>query len=404
MSNSIEMAWEAVKGNKLHSTLTIISIIIGVSAVIMISSLGSGTKNGIVKELEDLGGNEICIYCNPKNIGVFISDKDIDLLKDSINGIIGISAQKTISGELETKYGKFNVNIECVMYDYRFFDKNGLEKGKYFSMSEYQNAFPGGVISYNDAMRMFGSIDVIGNAVDIVVGEKKITYIIEGVQAENSSTKSEYIYSDTPVQIIVPMTVSNSLYSMESNKYSEIFILVDKEYDVEMVGSNAINIILHRNNMKTDDLQISYANDYIEMVDNIILLVTTILVILGAISIFVGGIGVTNIMLLNVKIRTNEIGIRKAMGAKDSDILKQFIVETTFITSIGGIIGIFMGVILSEVICVIIEKYSDISFGVNLSWTAVAITLVCSTVLGVICGTMPAKRAAKLEPIVAFRQ
>lgn len=404
MGNSIEMAWEAVKGNKLHSILTIVSIIIGVSTVIMIFSLGSGTKNGIVKELENLGGNELCIYCNSENMKNFISDEDIEVLRDSVNGIVGISAQKTISGELETKYGIFNVNLECVMYDYRYFDKNGLDKGKYFSISEYQNAFPVGVISYNDAMRMFGSSDIIGKTVDITVGGKKITYMIEGVQKENSSVQKEYVYDDTPVQIIVPITVANSCYAMELNEYSEIFILVDEAYDIEMVGDNVLNILFHRHNMKTGDLQISNSNDYIETVDNIILLVTIILAILGTISIIVGGIGVTNIMLLNVKLRTNEIGIRKAMGAKDRDILKQFIVESTIITGIGGTVGIFVGVMLSRIICIMIEKYGDISIGVNLSWIGVVITLVCSLVLGGIWGAMPAKRAANLDPVVAFRQ
>lgn len=404
MGNSIEMAWEAVKGNKLHSVLSIISIIIGIASVIMITSLGNGAKKGIVKELDDLGGNELCIYINSESINSSITDDDIDVLRGSVNGIVGVSAQKTIPGELETKFGKFNVNIECVMYDYRYFDKNGLDTGKYFSMSEYQNVFPVGVISYNDAMRMYGSTDIIGKTVDITVGGKKVTYIIEGVQTEVQTRQTEYVYDDTPVQIIVPMTVYSSYYSMKKNEYSEIFILVDESYDIDMVGDNALNILLRRHNAKTGDFQIANSNDYIKMVNNIILLVTIILALLGTISIIVGGIGVTNIMLLNVKLRTNEIGIRKAMGARDKDILKQFIVESTIMTGIGGSIGIFVGIILSKLICLIIEKFSDITLNVNISWIGVVITLVCSFILGGIWGAMPAKRAANLDPVVAFRQ
>lgn len=404
IKSCIKMAWNVVKINRLHSYLTISSIIIGIASIILITSLGRAAKSAVVQELDSLGGNELCIYKDGLSKEVYIDNEDIKLISEGIRGIEAISAQVTLDGKSSVRTKEYIINLECVMYDYRKFDSKGLMSGKYFSEFEYEKGDFVALISYNDAMRMFGSIDVVGKRIPVVCQDSTYECIIIGVQSEqNVSLTTNYVYDDTPIQLIIPMTVAESIYPMYKDSYDQIFIIVETDVDMAEVGEEIVSLLARRHQVESDCFQIANYNNYIKMINRIILIITSILSLIATISIIVGGLGVTNMMLMNVKLRTTEIGIRKAMGAKNKHILIQFLAEAEILTGIGGTMGIVVGMALSKVTSIFIQYKVDITLPVDFSMLIVGIVFIVSVGLGAICGIFPANRAAKMAPIEAFR-
>lgn len=402
----LKMAVANIKANKMRSLLTMLGIIIGISSVILIISLGNGAKSIITDEMAQIGKNQIAIYAYDDTGSYDISEDDIDALYEEVDGIRAISASYGAEGSVITKKGEFQANVSGEMPDYQYFSSNGLLKGRYFTKKEYMSGQLLAVIGENDAMRIFGSTDVIGKEIDVTVFGIEMNLTIVGVEKAEKDSMFTFTYENSPISLQIPLTAFANLYGIQADSFYQIMILAEDGADTYRIASEASNLLERRHQCSGEDIyQVENFSDYMSIVDTVIGVVTTLVSFVAAISLLVGGIGVMNIMLVSVTERTREIGIRKALGAKTRSIMLQFLSESAIITLIGGVIGILLGVggafLVAKIIALVQPSFA---FTPAVSAVAVLVTTLFSIGIGLFFGIYPAKKAAKLSPMEALRR
>lgn len=402
----IKMAFANIKTNKGRSFLTMLGIIIGISSVILVISLGNGAKNVITESMAGIGAGQIRFYSFDDTGSYLITNDDIDAIRQQVDGIKGIAAHENYDGEMVTSKGSFQVNGFATMSDYQYFDNSGLLKGRFFNEKEYLAGQPVAVIGEEDAIRIFGSTNVIGMNIDVTLYNKDITFTIVGVTKASSDSMVSFVYENSPVQITFPMTVFGQMYGLETDNFYTVYILAEDGADTYKITNEVTAIMEFRHQCRGEDMyQFDNFNDIMSIVGNVINMVTIFISLVAAISLLVGGIGVMNIMLVSVTERTREIGIRKALGAKTRSIMVQFLSESAIITLIGGIIGILAGIGGAYGISGIIGMVKpSLEFAPGISIPAIVIATLFSSAIGLFFGIYPAKKAAGLSPIEALRR
>ncbi len=402
----IKMAFTNIKANKGRSFLTMLGIIIGISSVIMVIAIGNGAKNVITEQMAGIGSGQIYLYTYDSTGSYYITNDDIEAIKEDVDGIKGISAQNSIEGSLTTKKGDFTVSGSGVMADYQYFETSGISKGRFFNEQEYLSGQPVAIISEDDAIRLFGSTDVIGMDLDVVMNGDTITFTIIGVQKPQESSFMSFVYENSPVQLTFPLTVFERIYGVEMDDFYSVNLLAEDGADTYDITTQVANLMERRHQCQGQDIyQFENFSDYMSIVDTVINTVTVFISLVAAISLVVGGIGVMNIMLVSVTERTREIGIRKALGAKTRSIMVQFLSESAIITMLGGIIGIILGIggayLISSIVSMVNTK---LEFTPAISIPAILIATAFSCGIGIFFGIYPAKKAAKMSPIEALRR
>lgn len=402
----IKMAFANIKTNKGRSFLTMLGIIIGISSVILVISLGNGAKNVITESMAGIGAGQICLYSFDETGSYLITNDDIEAIRQQVDGIKGIAAEENYGGEMVTSKGSFQVNGFGTMSDYQYFENNGLLKGRFFNEKEYLAGQPVAVIGEEDAIRIFGSTNVVGMNIDVTLYNKDITFTIVGVTKASSDSTVSFVYENSPVQLTFPMTVFGQMYGLETDDFYQVYILAEDGADTYRITNEVSAIMELRHQCRGEDIyQFDNFNDIMSIVDSVINMVTIFISLVAAISLIVGGIGVMNIMLVSVTERTREIGIRKALGAKTGSIMVQFLSESAIITLIGGIIGILAGIGGAYAISGIIGMVKpSLGFTPGISIPAIAIATLFSSAIGLFFGIYPAKKAAGLSPIEALRR
>ena len=341
----LKMAVANIRANKMRSLLTMLGIIIGISSVILIMSVGNGAKNIITDEMADIGINQIAIYSYDDTNSYDITQEDIDALYDGVKGIRAISAGYGAEGSVMTQKGEFKANINGKMPDYQYFSKNGMLKGRYFTKKEYLAGQPLAIIGEKDAVRIFGSTDIVGKELDVTLYGKEMGLTIIGVEKASEDSMFSFTYENSPIELQIPLITFSTMYGMDTESFWQIMILTEEGEDTYRIASEASNLLERRHQCSGEDIyQVENFSDYMTTVDKVIGIVTTLVSFVAAISLLVGGIGVMNIMLVSVTERTREIGIRKALGAKTKSIMLQFLSESAIITLIGGVVGILLGI------------------------------------------------------------
>lgn len=402
----LKMAVANIRANKMRSLLTMLGIIIGISSVILIMSVGNGAKNIITDEMADIGINQIAIYSYDDTNSYDITQEDIDALYDGVKGIRAISAGYGAEGSVMTQKGEFKANINGKMPDYQFFSKNGMLKGRYFTKKEYLAGQPLAIIGEKDAVRIFGSTDIVGKELDVTLYGKEMGLTIIGVEKASEDSMFSFTYENSPIELQIPLITFSTMYGMDTESFWQIMILTEEGEDTYRIASEASNLLERRHQCSGEDIyQVENFSDYMTTVDKVIGIVTTLVSFVAAISLLVGGIGVMNIMLVSVTERTREIGIRKALGAKTKSIMLQFLSESAIITLIGGVVGILLGIGgafgVAKVIAMIQPAFA---FTPSVSPAAVLVTTLFSIGIGIFFGIYPAKKAAGLSPIEALRR
>ncbi len=380
----------ALAANKLRSFLTTLGIIIGVFSIILLVSIGSGLQGYITNQISSLGPNVIFVLPgNSGGLGAVIANKLI--IQDSENlqrRMLTIAKVAPELRQLDTlKYKSLKSKGAFVLGStYQYPDVVTSIKtveGNFFTVGQERAGANVVVIGQTVFSKLFKSHNAIGKR--IFIGTKQ--YTIVGILGKNGS----FAGVDADNIALIPIEAASRQYGI--NSISRIDIAAKNSEVLPLVISQVKKTMLRR--ITIDDFSIQTADSIISTVSNITNILSIALGGIAAISLLVGGIGVANIMLVSVTERTREIGLRKALGARRADILKQFLLEAVFLSLTGGIIGIALGLSASYVLAIFFVS-------VVTPWSII-LAFTFSLLVGVIFGMAPAIRASKLNPIEALR-
>lgn len=407
MLEYIKMALKNITANKGRSFLTMLGIIIGIASVIMVMAVGDGTANAMNAEVQDLGIGQIYVYCSDdaQTAEAWITPEDIEAVKDKVDGIDGASPDDGTSGETVTGKGEFAVTLSGGTEDSWKSLNYNMKRGSYYTEADVQEGNRVCVLTDEDAKRLFGSDDVVGMDLEVTVDGITQSYRIVGVtqQKENGNFVS-YTYEGMPVTLNVPYT-SFEAFGWESDAFYSFYAFTADGADAQQAARDLIHLLESRHQSAGEDYyQIQSFQDMLSELNSMLGIVTTFISCVAAISLFVGGIGVMNIMLVSVTERTREIGIRKSLGAKTSSILMQFLAEAAILTIVGGIIGILLGLLGATGICSIMSSAMESTIHPGITVSTVLGATLFSCAVGVFFGIYPARKAAKLSPIEALRR
>lgn len=399
---SFNSAIKSLKGNRARSFLTMLGIIIGISSVITMSSIGKGGQQNITGKLKENGYGKFTVYADTKDENFrwkyLFEDEMIKKLKAT-------REFKNISPKITQRvYSKFKDRFEILWLtvatpEYQKIDKVKVLYGREFISFEYKAGEKIAMIDHITARDVFGSPQLaLGKTISLAQTRKdpEISYRIVGVFENNFE---EYVKAmggkRVPRFVRFPLSTYERLYDSASN-YSSIIV---EAKDPEKISEDMAKIkkILEDITGVNDLYEVRALSDGASSFDSILTTLNMFVTFVAGISLFVGGVGVMNIMLVSVIERTKEIGIRKAIGATNKDILCQFLIESVILTGLGGVLGVLLGIVMGKIVGNIVNIPPIFSF------VSIFISLGISMIIGIVFGVIPAKKAAELNPIEALR-
>ena len=402
---SLKSAIQSIKGNKMRSFLTMLGIIIGISSVITMSSIGKGGQESITGDLKEGGYGKFNITIDKTDENFrwkYLLNEDIVEKLQASNKFKAVSPK--INSNFGIKIGESN-RRQMVMFNattpgYEEIDRVKILYGRNLLPFEYENSEKVITIDNITAKDLFGNARAaLGQKLEIFKGRfgNPQTYKIVGVY-QNPLEQMIKVMGGKRVPRFgrMPLPTYEKLYDSSQTGYTTI-ILESKTPEDMALSMTEARTLLETITSEAELYDINVENNGAASFDSILTTLNIFVTFVAGISLFVGGIGVMNIMLVSVVERTKEIGIRKAIGATDFDILSQFLMESIILTGIGGVLGIGFGVLLAVVIGYFIEITPVFSL------VTILISLIVSMGIGIIFGVTPAKKAAKLNPVDALR-
>ena len=397
--------------NKSRSILTILGIVIGITSIILVMSLGKGASNLILSEIQGFGSKMMVIMPGRQSnsfdpsamldtvMNDSLKEKELEaLMKKSnvphLSRIMPI-VFTTLVGSYENNTHRFMLlgatNLAAEIYDIY------PEQGMFFSEEDVQSKTSVVILGNKIKEELFGS----DNAINQIIKLKGKNFKVIGILPKKGSG-SMVNFDDSA---FAPYTVVQE--DLLGIKYfNRIVVDVDAEENVDRTVSDIEITIRNIHNItdpEKDDFYVETQADMIESVSMVTGVLTLFLASVAAISLLVGGVGIMNIMLVSVTERTREIGLRKAVGATGKDILTQFLLEAVLLTSIGGFIGIFLGTSFGFLISLAITKFAGLNWGFVFPVDAALLGLGVAALVGLIFGIYPARQASKKSPIEALR-
>ena len=401
LKEAFKMAAKTLVSNKLRSSLTMLGIIIGNASVITLVGLGRGAQTLAKNQLSNLGANVLFIVPGnndtrrrgiafPKNLVL----DDAYAIEEQVPSVKKVAPQISANEIVQSNSKSLSISIAGVTPEFLQVRSFEVDEGRFISQNDVKGSRSVVVIGPDLKTEFFNDDIALGKNIRIKDHSYEIIGILEpkGAVFGSNQDKNAYIPLTTMVNRITgkdpTFGISLSFISVEAiskNKTSAAKFQIT-------------NLLRQRHNiLRDDDFAVRSQEDALNIVTNITSGLTFLLAGIGAVSLIVGGIGIMNIMLVSVSERTEEIGLRKAIGAKQSDVLVQFLFEALILSVIGGLIGTFTGLSGVYIVGIITPLPASVGIPTTLS------TMIISGSIGLIFGVLPAKRASKLDPIVALR-
>ena len=407
---------------KGRSFLTILGIIIGVAGVIIIISLGAGAQTLVLGQITKLGSNLVGVLPGKSNdsgppaavFGIQIKtlvDDDVRAISDKGNVPNATAVAPFVSGSATIISGRESVDTSFVgtTGNYPQIQNTEMEKGSFFTEEESRASSNVIVLGYDVANNLFPNGDALGQVVKLKLPEDKtqpdrntgaVPFRVVGIQKKLGTVA----FQNQDDQVFIPFSIAQRQI-LGISYIQFIRVKVDLSDNIKVVMEDIKNTLRRQHhivNKEDDDFSVRDLADAIKLLTNITNTLRIFLGLMASISLFVGGIGIMNIMLVNVSERTREIGLRKAIGATRRKIRNQFLFEAIVLTLSGGIIGILFGILVSYIIA-IGARFAGYDWAFVISLSSVLLSVGVSILTGIIFGLYPAIKAAKLDPIVALR-
>ena len=400
---SFKLAIKSLMTSKMRALLTMLGIIIGVAAVIIITSLGNGMQNYMNDQFEQMGSNLV-------QAQIYLTGSSLDVKADDMYALVekypqylsGVTPYNTVQGVVRQGSNEFKrSSVYGVGETFYNVDKNtimtgsSLGKGRFLSYVDVEREMAVCVIGSYLEQKAFGG-DALGKTLTISGAPFTVVGVLEKSGDNSEGSSDDCIY--------IPYTQANRL---GSSQWYVLYMFTSTDRSTAAAAKGIVENRLFKAYHDTDYYIVMTSAEMMDAMDSMVNLLMAILTLIAAISLLVGGIGIMNIMLVSVTERTREIGIRKSLGAKGRDIRGQFIIEAGTTSAIGGTIGIILGTIMAQLITVvmayIIQGGQNNGFVALPTLNGIAVAFGVSVGIGILFGYLPANKAAKLNPIDALR-
>lgn len=396
--------------SKIRTILTMLGIVIGISSVILLMSIGRSAQVLILSQVQGIGSNLIFVIPGATKGSKFASPPSVQgiiiktLVRQDLEALQREPAVEKATAEVRgigrVVYGNTDTDVtyEGTTEDFFTVRNFKVDRGTTFTDSDVDSFNRVAVIGSSIAKTLFGNEDPLNKVLRI----KDVSFRILGV-LEKKGLGPFGVDQDNLV--LIPISVAQK-QMVGIDYYNAVTLQIRDNYDIEFAKAR-INSVLRQNhhitNPDKDDFTVRTQEDALSLLGSITSVMTIFLTAIAFISLIVGGIGIMNIMLVSVVERTREIGLRKALGATDRDILEQFLFEAGMITFIGGLIGIAIGALLTVAVYFVVVKILQQEWAFQLPGIAIALAASVSTFIGVVFGLYPARQASRKNPIEALR-
>ena len=410
--NSFKLALRGLMINKGRSFLALLGIIIGIGAVITITALAEGLRAAATEQVDELGTNLVWIFPSMSNNesrtdagrrGIFepqnFNTREVRAIEAALRTPVIMTAE--VAGQQNVSYGRESVfvSIEGIDDKYNEIYDIELSEGRWLGSGEISGGRRAAILGSQTAEDLLGTDDPIGQFVNI----GSLRFEVVGVAAERGGG----LGNNPDETVYVPLSVAQQRLFGVGDEVQFLTMQVTTIEDVDLIKedvSRGINRVRQIHDSDDENYMIMSQTDALEQFGQFVDILTMVLGGVAAVSLLVGGIGIMNIMLVNVTERTREIGLRKAIGARQVDILLQFLIESIVLCLLGGIVGMGIGYLGAMGLSALINSaLPEAAWDPAISVMSVVVAVVFSTLIGVIFGVYPAANAARLDPITSLR-
>jgi len=401
-AKTIKLAFHAIGMNKIRTFLMMLGIIIGITTLTVIVSVGKGASAKVMRTVQNFGTNAVVVFAGggkvigpPDEKTNTLTLEDAQAIMQEVHGIKAMDTALIRVGRT-VKYEDNNTNTVIYGGTTQYGDAWGwsAESGDYFTEEDMASMARVAVVGKTVVRELYGSTDPIGTNIKI----ENVNFKVVGVLSPRGTSP---MGMDMDSRIVVPYTTAS--HRVFNTTYINLIRLTAADpSQVDRIEKEVANLLRERHHIQPgfpEDFRISGASSISKMAKNMMGTLSLFLGLISLISLIVGGIVIMNIMLISVGERVKEIGLRRAVGARKADIKKQFLIESSLITVMGGIIGVVIGLIVA----ILIPMMSKGKMPAVLSWEPFVLGFIFSALVGVLAGLHPAKKAAEMDPVIALK-